>query len=206
MYLTVLNLDYNGIVEVEQHKSYKSACNYMSNRIKHIENEGHGILDFKIHRIAQTYTKLPFISKHLKDRAGIYTIEQVHTLFEKWKPYWDEYYFNPSKIKKKIELVDGYPVKVYSQRYELFYKNIKCVKCGLEANCYILEKAPNAKRWHFNLYYKDEQQEILFTKDHIFPKSKGGSDCMENYQTMCETCNIQKSDTLSMDQIIEMSK
>lgn len=205
MYLTVLNLDYNGIVEVEEHKSYKDACTYVTNRIKDIENDGHLVLDFKIHRIAQTYTKLPVISKHIIDRAGIYTIEQVHTLFKKWKPYWDEYYFNPSKIKKKIELVDGYPVKVYSQRYELFYKNIKCVKCGLEANCYILEKAPTAKRWHFNLYYKDGNKEVLFTKDHILPKSRGGNDYLENYQTMCEPCNIQKSNNLTLEQVIDIN-
>lgn len=29
--------------------------------------------------------------------------------------------------------------------------------------------------------------------DHILPRSKGGTDTMENYQTLCQTCNIGKS-------------
>jgi 5-methylcytosine-specific restriction endonuclease McrA len=30
------------------------------------------------------------------------------------------------------------------------------------------------------------------TKDHIFPKSKGGKDVIENMQTMCTICNKNK--------------
>ena len=29
--------------------------------------------------------------------------------------------------------------------------------------------------------------------DHIVPRSKGGPDTLENFQTLCETCNIGKS-------------
>ena len=34
------------------------------------------------------------------------------------------------------------------------------------------------------------------TKDHIVPKSKGGPDCIENFQTMCEECNKKKKNTM----------
>ena len=39
-------------------------------------------------------------------------------------------------------------------------------------------------------------QEVLFTKDHIVPKSKGGGNQMHNYQTMCTTCNIEKGSNI----------
>ena len=36
----------------------------------------------------------------------------------------------------------------------------------------------------------------MMTKDHIIPKSKGGPDCIDNFQTMCEECNKKKKDDM----------
>jgi hypothetical protein len=50
---------------------------------------------------------------------------------------------------------------------------------------------------HANLYGVGRDGKlVLFTKDHIQPKSKGGSNNLWNLQTMCETCNCEKG---SMD-------
>lgn len=125
----------------------------------------------------------------------LYSIEEIHNLFNSWKDkYWDLAYVNPHKLQKTVEYFDGFPCKVYSQRYELFLTNTKCVNCGLEANCYILEKQDTAKAWHFNLYRVDGNNTILFTKDHILPRSKGGKNWLQNYQTMCYDCNQEKAD------------
>ena len=42
------------------------------------------------------------------------------------------------------------------------------------------------------MYGVKNGEEVLFTKDHIIPKSKGGKNHISNYQTMCEPCNSEK--------------
>ena len=44
--------------------------------------------------------------------------------------------------------------------------------------------------------YDKNGKEVLFTKDHIFPHSKGGIDHISNYKTMCARCNVEKSNSI----------
>jgi 5-methylcytosine-specific restriction endonuclease McrA len=101
----------------------------------------------------------------------------------------------------------GKKVRMGSQRYELFKnKGTKCVKCGLEGEFFALEQQkkkqtyngrelPDHDRYHFNLYgYNERGKEIMLTKDHKTPKSKGGKNTLDNYQTMCSRCNTNKGD------------
>lgn len=82
-------------------------------------------------------------------------------------------------------------IKNDSQRYQLFRENRTCVSCGLVGEVMKLEAVSNLGVWtaHFNLYSKSGS---LFTKDHIIPRSKGGPNCLSNYQTMCFKCNQKK--------------
>ena len=60
--------------------------------------------------------------------------------------------------------------------------------CGLEAKFFRHENnnVNNPNVWHFNLYgVNNLGEEVMFTKDHIIPKSKGGKNHVSNYQTMC---------------------
>lgn len=93
-------------------------------------------------------------------------------------------------------VVEGYDVYTTSLRYKTFIeKGYKCVCCGRIGSYYALEKShgSNLKRAHFNLYADDD---VLMTKDHIWPKSKGGMDCIENMQTMCTICNKDKGNSV----------
>lgn len=104
---------------------------------------------------------------------------------------------------KKEFVVNGisYTVNMTSLRYQTFLKSISCVKCGLVGSVMRLEfckgHTPVHSTPHFNLYGVNSKGiYVMLTKDHIMPKAKGGSDKIDNLQTMCATCNFKKSDSV----------
>jgi len=95
---------------------------------------------------------------------------------------------------KREYTVDGevHTVRMNSDRYFVFKSNNSCVSCGLVGNKMLLDINPGDQSPHFNLYAEENGRLVLMTKDHILAKSKGGSDQLDNYQTMCHTCNNLK--------------
>jgi len=93
---------------------------------------------------------------------------------------------------------DGDLMKMASDRYKCFVSSgTKCVTCGIEGSYFAKERHQNDNVYHFNLYaLGGNGEEVLMTKDHIFPKSKGGRDEVVNYQTMCSPCNKEKGDKI----------
>lgn len=73
-----------------------------------------------------------------------------------------------------------------------------CPCCGgIEGKYFAKERHLQDKSYHLNLYAVDDNgDEILMTKDHIMPRSKGGIDDISNYQTMCKLCNEAKGNKL----------
>jgi HNH endonuclease len=108
-----------------------------------------------------------------------------------------------SKPLKREFIVNGvtYTVSMGSSRYKTFLKSKVCATCGLVGTVMRLELSKGiiggqpceGTSPHFNLYGpREDGIFILFTKDHIFPKSKGGAEHIDNYQTMCAICNGKK--------------
>lgn len=196
-YIAVIRQNGNTI-NCKDCNSYKEAVEY----IKSLEEQS---FDWIIHRIAQSYTTLPVMKnkKLLDDKEKtrervdkIYSIEEVHSLFDKWE---EEFGSMAHRQHDRISTtLDGFPVKTWSQRYAVFRNNTKCAVCGMEATHYRLERQIGAKNYHFNLYGMKDEEEILFTKDHILPVSKGGKNTMDNYQTMCQICNQEKADQVEI--------
>ena len=114
------------------------------------------------------------------------TIEEVYNAVK-------DVLFEPED-KKAMVVINGDKIKGNSQRFETFFtKGLKCACCGIEGKYFGKEKDFNAARYHLNLYALDESgNEVLMTKDHIVPRSKGGASELYNYQTMCVKCNIAK--------------
>ena len=142
------------------------------------------------HKLSETKKLLKNFDPNQLERKEIYSIEEVEgkvkdVLFEKER--------NLSKVN-----FDGDMIKGNSQRYQTFFtKGCKCVRCGIEGKYFAKEKHLKDKSFHLNLYAIDENgEEVLITKDHIIPKSKGGTNNISNYQTMCERCNEAKGNKL----------
>jgi len=71
----------------------------------------------------------------------------------------------------------------------------------------MLDINPGDQSPHFNLYGEENGRLVLMTKDHILAKSQGGQDELNNYATMCSTCNNLKGHyNLSNEQVFELRK
>lgn len=144
-------------------------------------------LDFKsinLHKTSRNYI-----------RIAVYL--NVQELLDSITQCKDEFYVLPN----------GYKVRSKSLRYHTFANSLSCVECGLKGCFLALEKALNddggdeqeqeGRGYHLNLYALNELgQEILMTRDHIYPRSKGGVDHISNLQTMCVKCNGRKADKI----------
>lgn len=118
-------------------------------------------------------------------RHAVYSVDTVFDLMA-------------NRERGKAILPDGATFKIASSRIQLFHQKGKaCVACGIEGEFFALESCRDETP-HLNLYAINEDgEEILMTKDHIFPKSKGGRNEMANYQTMCAPCNSSKADKVA---------
>ena len=112
-----------------------------------------------------------------------YTIDEIHKSLEK-----DEL---PDKI-----LYHERDYKDSLKRVKIMVALIKrdgnkCVQCKIVPEYFALGKDKSG-RWHLDLYSDVDNETHMLTIDHVYPKSKGGKNEIENYQLMCKICNEDK--------------
>lgn len=116
---------------------------------------------------------------------------------------------NLSQSRKFSYLYKGvmYEISI-SDTAKTVARNPRCCFCGAEATkAFITEQQG---KFGVKFFTEKNGELILFTKDHKIPKSKGGRNSFNNYQTCCEICNRLKGD-ISKDNevskcVIEMRK
>ena len=131
------------------------------------------------------------VKKMLNDPTYQRTKSKTHNILERKETY---------EVAEILPLIgtpfvdlNGDEVKMNSGRLHTFRNSIYCTCCGLKATYFAKERHGGDLRYHLNLYGIDSDgDEVLFTKDHIVPKSKGGRNSRQNYQTMCSPCNALK--------------
>jgi hypothetical protein len=106
--------------------------------------------------------------------------------------------FAAMDFKGPTVLPNGHKFSRLNARLVLFKtKGTICVRCGTEGTFFALETHDENVKPHLNLYGVNARgKTVLFTKDHIIPKSKGGANALENYDTMCEPCNGKKGNKM----------
>jgi len=149
-------------------------------------------------------------------RAGILSLDEVHDLLPDWEVV-DVYlpvikyasrYDRGQNINRSVEVFHGHEIYMDSSRYRLFQRDHVCCSCGIAGAYYAVERNTKWSRrqkrpliaegqhWHLNLYAVRNGVEVMMTKDHHIPRSRGGADHDSNYVPMCSTCNKLKSNRL----------
>ena len=144
--------------------------------------------------------KKPRTKQEMDRFPKVYSVDEVFAWVKTNKGILD--------APKRAEM-DGHTIKIKSLRYETFMaKGTTCCACGIEGTKFYKERnftvngQPTTENgnFHLNLYaVNDTGEEVLMTKDHILAHHLGGSDCVDNMQTMCTVCNGKKG-TMTIDQ------
>ena len=115
-----------------------------------------------------------------KGRLGIYSLNEV----------LDKVMCGECRVNFNSHIIN-----MNRDNLKLFFRNHTCISCGIEGQYFVMEQDEGSNP-HFNLYALKDGKEVLMTKDHVIPKSKGGKDLMSNYQVMCLQCNQEKGNKL----------
>jgi hypothetical protein len=101
---------------------------------------------------------------------------------------------------KKVSSPRGLPL--FQREYTTGNK-LMCWCCGIEASCFVATKHKNdiqEKSPVLDLYAYSGTHLVLMTRDHIIPRSLGGSNDIRNLRIGCVTCNRDRGNTMSRDE------
>ncbi len=139
----------------------------LNERNRHFTKEVCYLIFSKGMKVRESFLKVnPMVSLRTIQRQVLKASNNEITLYDLRKGYLLN---NPHLIFKPRKK-SQHPIRV-KIRWEVFERdNFRCVACGLTS------------------------KETILNVDHIYPKSKGGKDNLNNLQTLCALCNLGKRD------------
>lgn len=84
---------------------------------------------------------------------------------------------------------------------------IVCTRCGITATHVAHWRHKNESETTIHADYfamRPSGFVVLMTKDHIIPKSLGGTNALANFRTMCSSCNASRGNKIEIDDLIEI--
>lgn len=113
--------------------------------------------------------------------------------------------FDVLKLPREKRHIDGMKISAPSGAALYHYCNeidlpMVCFKCGVIADRWIMRHQHNDRNKPPTLElfaYTKKSRLVMMTRDHIVPKSWGGLDIVQNLRCACETCNRERSNTLT---------
>lgn len=93
------------------------------------------------------------------------------------------------KVQRAKAKIGDYLLNMDSTRLQCFKQSLECCWCGIVGQFFAIERHNDQAQPHLNLYAMRDGFEVLMTRDHVLPLSKGGRDVPSNCRTMCCTCN-----------------
>lgn len=97
---------------------------------------------------------------------------------------------------------NGKQIKLTATGKIVLRDNFTCKQCKIKTKYAVIIENINAKEDYYNVAFytqkrtKEGYRYLVMTKDHIIPKSLGGSNNKKNYQLYCVDCNADKADTI----------
>lgn len=81
-----------------------------------------------------------------------------------------------------------------NKRMKYLIKTKGCLACGAKIIGIEINLYTNGLISKKMMAINKQGKRIKMTIDHIFPRSKGGSNRLDNLQPMCYDCNVEKGD------------
>ena len=122
----------------------------------------------------------------------IFKTKRVYNL----EDVFSKLYYTDTNSKKKKGFFFNEEINLASLKLSTFKeKGIACVSCNRVGSHFRLQKRISESKFYLSLWTEDD---LEMTKDHIYPKSRGGQDILDNMQPMCSECNTKKGNTLDI--------